>query len=185
MASEDAEVRLYQLRAAVEATERCFGPEATSAVTASVAPGLRSVLDSVATSMSWTPVRHMIDWSLAVWDGPAAHDRAAMVEYTQRQVDAGFGRIRRALLAVATPRLLLERAPDLWEKDNRGGHVRVDIGDHRASWTLVEHPYCDVPHARAAMAEVIRYCVELTRARDVTESHGLSGGAFEVTVRWR
>ena len=185
MTSQEPETRLYQLRAAAEATEHCFGREARQSVTASVSPELRSALESVATGMSWTPVRHVIDWSMAVWEGPANYDRAAMVEFTQRQVDMGFGRLRRALIALASPRLLLERAPELWEKDNRGGQVSIDVGDHRATWRLVDHPYCAVPQARATMAEVLRYVVELTRARDVTESHGLSGGALEVIVRWK
>lgn len=187
MAATDpgCEVRLYQLRAAVAAAQDCFGKEAARAVEESMSAAFSEALAPVETGMSWTPVQHMIDWSLAVWEGPAGRERPLMVDYTRRQVALGFGRLRRALIAVASPRLLLTRAPELWDKDNRGGKVSVQLGEHEGVWTLVDHPYCEVPHARAAMAEVLRYCVELTRARDVTESHGLYRGALEVRVRWR
>ena len=185
MATEEAAVRLYQVRAAIAAAEQFFGKEAADSVLAAMSPEFQRVVASVETSMSWTPVRHLIEWSLGVWEAPAGRDRDTMVAYTRLQLDEGFGRIRRAILKVVSPRRLLERAPELWNKDNRGGSVTVEVGDQEGTWTLTDHPYCELPHARASMAEVLRYCLELTRARDVTETHGLYDGSLRVVVRWR
>lgn len=182
---EAPSIRFYQLRASVDASKALFGESATAAVAQSMSSDVRSTLDGVGTAMSWIPVQHLIDWTFGVWEGPAERNRETMVTYTRRQVDLGFGRVRRALLTLVSPRQLLGRAPELWERDNIGGVVSVDVAESQAEWTLSEHPYCDTPHARASMAEVLRYCIELTRAKDVTATHGLYVGALRVTLRWR
>ncbi len=39
--------------------------------------------------------------------------------------------------------------------------------------------------ARASMAGVLTYCIEMTRAKDVSGTHGLYLGSLRVTLRWR
>ena len=51
---------------------------------------------------------------------------------------------------------------------------------------LRDHPYTETPQARAGYAEMVRYVIELTRAKDVTETHSLlAPGVLEIKVRWK
>ena len=55
----------------------------------------------------------------------------------------------------------------------------------RAIFLLSDHPYTETPQARATMAEILRYNIELTRAKNVTETHARRvDGALEVKVKW-
>ncbi len=178
-------IRYYQLGASVDAAKQQFGDEATAAVVQAMPEDVQKTISDISTAMSWIPVENLITWTFGVWEGPAERSRDTMVEYTRRQVDLGFGRVRRALLTMVSPKMLLNRAPELWDRDNRGGRVTVEVDDKQAVWTLSDHPYCETPHARASMAEVLIYCIEMTRAKNVSGTHGLYLGSLRVTLRWQ
>ena len=51
---------------------------------------------------------------------------------------------------------------------------------------LRQHPYTETPQGRAGIAEMLRYILELSRAKGVTETHSLvAPGVLEIKVRWR
>jgi hypothetical protein len=51
---------------------------------------------------------------------------------------------------------------------------------------LQDHPYVTDALARRTFAEMIRYMLGLSRAKDVRETHGLDGAnGLAVTVSWR
>jgi hypothetical protein len=180
-------VRRYQASAGIESIQDLWGDRGVDDVRARVAlESLPELFGNRAPSTSFFPVRHLINLGFAVWEGPARRDRDRFARYLQRQADFGFGRVRRAVLSLYSPTALLERAPELWSRDNDGGTVTTEVAPHEATWRLVRHPYCEAPQTRASMAEAVRYCVELTRARNVTESHLVDReGGLLVRVKWQ
>jgi hypothetical protein len=90
-------------------------------------------------------------------------------------------------LSLASPATLLSRAGAIWKEDHTHGTLDVELhdGGKGTSLRLREHPYTEIPQARAAIAEVLRYDVALTRAKNVTESHRLEReGVLLVRVQW-
>jgi hypothetical protein len=139
------------------------------------------------TTLSWYPTRYVVDWDTAKMAGPARGDEEAFRRSVQRGTDLGFGRIRRALLSFATPVILAERAADLWRHDHTHGALSVDSSrrsEGAARVTLTDHPFTEAPIARVAFAEVMRHVLSLSRARNVRETHAMSGDALVVALTW-
>ena len=134
----------------------------------------------------WVPERYIIAWSFAVWEGPARRTRAKYERFSQRWMDDGFGRLRRAILNLASPRILIERAPVMWREDHTHGSLEYELeGERSVTLRLHDSPYCEVPQSRAAMAECFRYSISLARASDVTETHALEApGVLRVRLSW-
>jgi hypothetical protein len=138
-------------------------------------------------ALSWYPSRYVIDWDTAKMAGPARGDEEAFRRSVDRGTDLGFGRIRRAFLSFATPVLLANKAAELWRHDHTHGTLTVDStnrAEGRARVTLVGHPFVGAPVSRSAFAEVLRYILSLSRARNVRETHALTGEALVVALTW-
>lgn len=132
----------------------------------------------------WVLERDIIAWCFATWEGPANRDRLRYTEFIQRQTDLGFGRIRRFLISIASPGMLLQKAGDLWKQDHTHGDLKVDMEPKKATLTLRDHPYTETPQSRATIAEVFRYTISLTRTA-VFETHKLQEpGVIVVSLRW-
>jgi hypothetical protein len=59
---------------------------------------------------------------------------------------------------------------------------------HGNCGTLVlrDHPYTETPQGRTAITEMLRYIVELSRARSPTATHALvSPGVLQMKIRWK
>lgn len=134
----------------------------------------------------WCSERAMIALTFGIWEGPADRRRARLEVWLWRTVDNTFGRIRRAFLAMATPEKLIEHAPRFWKSDRTSGVLEGRVlGAGRGVFTLRDHPYTETPQARATVAEMLRYLVELTRTPNVTETHALvEPGVLEVRIKW-
>jgi hypothetical protein len=50
---------------------------------------------------------------------------------------------------------------------------------------LSKTPFARTPHTRAAVSEVYRYGVSLTRAKDVREWHAFEDGALVIHMSWK
>jgi hypothetical protein len=95
--------------------------------------------------------------------------------------------VRRAFLSFATPVLLAQRAAELWRHDHTHGQLVLDPDESipgRRRVTLTEHPFVETPLSRTSFAEVMRYVLSLSRARNVRETHALSAGALVVDLTW-
>jgi hypothetical protein len=137
--------------------------------------------------LSWYPTRYVVDWDVAKMDGPAHGDEAAFRRSVDRGTDLGFGRVRRAFLSFATPILLANKAAELWRHDHTHGALLIDASrraEGRARLTLTDHPFVGTALSRLAFAEVMRYVLSLSRARNVRESHAMSGEGLVVALTW-
>ena len=133
----------------------------------------------------WVPERVAIAWCFALWEGRAARDRARYVAWLQRMTDLSFGRVRRLLLGMASPERLFTMSSKLWREDHTSGTMEGHCEGKRGVFVLRDHPYNDTPQARATIAENLRYIIELTRAKNVVETHARRiDGALEVKLKW-
>jgi hypothetical protein len=137
-------------------------------------------------ALSWYPTRYLMEWDVAKMAGPCAGDEEAFRRSIRRATDLGFGRVRRAFLKVATPVLLAQRAAELWSHDHTHGTLSLEPEQvpGRRRVTLEGHPFTTTQLGRVAMAEVLRYILSLSRARNVRETHGMHGEALVITLSW-
>lgn len=135
---------------------------------------------------AWVAERHVIALGDAAWDGPCGRDRATFHRWVDHMIDYGFGRVRRVLLSLANPPMLLRRAPDLWREDHTHGTFGyVPLAVDSARITLRDHPYIDSPVQRDAFAEALRHAMSLCNIRGVTaEETPAPRGALYVVLRW-
>lgn len=134
----------------------------------------------------WIPERSLIAMGIGMWTGPAKRSRPDYFRFLHKTTDMSFGRVRKAILGVGSPEKVISMADELWKSDHTHGSWETHVAPNRARMVLFGHPYCDTPHGRTSLAEQIRYIVHLTRAREVTASHGLlKPGAMEITLRWK
>jgi hypothetical protein len=178
--------RMYVL-AMPEAAAIVWGKEALPDLAVRLPDDVRRDTLEQTNAETWMPERYVIAWSFAVWEGPAARDREAFKRFLRAQVDLTFGRVRRALLSLASPEMLLARAGAIWKEDHTHGTLEVEMHEAKngATLRLHDHPYTTLPQARAAIAEVLRYDVSLTRAKNVIESHRLErDGVLLIRLQW-
>jgi hypothetical protein len=185
--SDEPLIRRWVLRAYRSAAHALYDANELATIAANLPDDARAeTYDPPILHAEWLPDRYVIAWSFAVWDGPAKRTRAGYVRFSQKWMDLGFGRLRRALLNLASPRLLIERAPTMWREDHSHGNLEYEFeGEKAAVLRLRDSPYCELPQSRAAMAECFRYSISLARAKDVSETHALeSPGVLRVRLSW-
>jgi hypothetical protein len=133
----------------------------------------------------WHDLGDLIAWHRAVWEGPARRDEKLMTQHIHATVDRGFGRVKRFLLSVSTPRSLAPRVAALWRDEYSTGRLEATFPeDHAVQLALRDHPYVDDPLMRYVIAEVFRYVLSMTRVNKVTVSYGMLDAALVVTLRW-
>ncbi len=162
-----------------------YGEPGLQALGARMTPDCkRLTIDAVQVPSIWLPERLVIEWYQVVYGGPAKAEMPAFNRYLDKMIDHGFGRVRKALLNLLTPPKLLEKARDLWRHDHTHGIFKVDIKPNSAIITLREHPYVADDLSRAAIAEIYRHCVNLSRTKVVSEKHAFSDGVLQVDLAW-
>lgn len=142
----------------------------------------------IPSTQDWFPIRHMISWGFAVWEGPAKREREIMTRFVRHQWDLSHGVVRRLLLHMASPQVVVSRLAKLWTEDNTGGVLEATLDDDErgASIVIRDTQWAETPHARASMAEVYRHAFSQTRARDVTETHAADGPKdLSIKLRWK
>jgi hypothetical protein len=80
------------------------------------------------------------------------------------------------------------RAPSLWRHDHTHGELVVDFASDlkRANVKLVDHVHATYEIGWITSAEIFRYVLALTRARDVTSAHRRAGARIlEIDLEWR
>jgi hypothetical protein len=133
----------------------------------------------------WIPLEDLIAWHVAVWNGPAKLEEATMTRHARLTVDQGFGRVKRVVIAALSPHLLATRVAALWRDEYSTGQLEtLAVEDNSVQLALYHHPYVDIPLMRYIIAEVYRYVLSMTRARNVSVTHAVRGSALIVTLRW-
>jgi hypothetical protein len=133
----------------------------------------------------WILLEDLIAWHQAVWNGPAKRNEKIMTEHIHATVDQGFGRVKRVLLSMSTPHSLAPRVVKLWRDEYSTGRLESSLLETRSiHLTLSDHPYVDSQLMRFVIAEVYRYVLSLTHAKEVTAVHAVRDSTLVVVLRW-
>lgn len=134
----------------------------------------------------WIPLGDLIAWHEAVWDGQAKRDQKVMLAHAHRTVDQGFGRVKRAVISLANAATLAPRVAALWNDEYSTGTLTAAALEPRST-TLVlsDHPYVHHELMRMIITEVFRYVLSLTRTKNVSATHLVSGNRLLVALNWR
>jgi hypothetical protein len=146
----------------------------------------QATIEEIVVATQWLPERHVLEWTEAVWNGPARRRAPELRRWVDTRIDLGFGRVRVLLLKVITPAGLAERGASLWRHDHSTGIWRGATFEGRGVITLSDHPYTTTEVGRLAIAEVFRYLVALVRGpRNVREEHAVDAtGVLTVKLAW-
>ena len=136
---------------------------------------------------TWVSERSFIAFHIAIFEGVAGHDRETYNRIIRRTTEMSFGVVRKLLVSMASPRRIFESGPAIWKADHTHGvlECRLHESGHRGVLALRDSPFTESPHARAGLAENLRYVLELSGAKGAIETHGPAGpGVLEIKVRW-
>ncbi len=167
------------------ACELMWGPEGYAAVRSSLPPEVTERTAGMRPLPDWVALDDLIAWHMAVWNGPAQRDEKIMTEHIRTTVDQGFGRVRRALLSMSTPKTLAPRTVSLWHEEFSTGRLEASKVEGRSvQLTLSDHPYVEHSLMRSVISEVFRYVVSLTQVENVTVVHAVRDAKLVVILRW-
>jgi hypothetical protein len=162
-----------------------WGPQGMEAIARGLPPDVRERTAGMRPLSEWIPLDDLIEWHLAVWNGPADRSEQVFTRHIRATVDQGFGRVKRFLLSVSTPHTLAPRVAALWRDEYSTGSLAVTrMGDRSVQLSLSDHPYVDIPLMQYVIAEVYRHVVSLTQVKDVSEVHAIRDAALVVVLRW-
>lgn len=166
-------VRGHTLTAFFAALRELHGERTAFAMMAELPPRVRAATEREA---EWLPLEFVVAWLEAAWEGPLARDHAALVRCVDRMMELGFGRVRRVLLAIATPQGVVRRASELWRGELSDGRmVSYSTSATSARFVLYEHPFLENQLTRDVSAEAIRYALALAGAKN---ARVVAGGAL-------
>jgi hypothetical protein len=167
------------------ACERLWGRAGYERICEALPPAVRERTAGMLPLPKWNAVEDLIAWHHAVWNGPAGHDEKVMTQHIHATVDQGFGRVKKFLLSVSTPRSLAPRVAALWREEYSTGRLEATFPEERAvHLTLSDHPYVDDPLMRFVISEVFRYVLSMTRIKRVSVAYGGRASSLEVVLRW-
>jgi hypothetical protein len=163
-----------------------FGVDALALVVSKLPSDVRrDTVEAGGLAGDWLPWTHFVAWHEAVWETAAARSHAELDRWSQARIDYGFGVVHRALMRIATPRMLASRAHALWRGDHSHGDVVAEVAEKSCVVTLTGHPFVEHPVVRASLAEVTRHFLSRIGLRDVTKRYWLdeSGPAASLVTR--
>ncbi len=137
--------------------------------------------------LRWYPSSHVVAWHRAMYEGPCKYDEREFADVVQRSLDYSMGIVRRTLMRVLTPEILIEQAARLWREFQTHGEMTVTrLGQGSVRMTLAGHPFVEDPVSRKVVAIMSRHMAARSRAKEVRESHAMdAAGRLVVTVSWR
>jgi hypothetical protein len=173
-----------RVRDTVEATRDLWGGPAVDEVMAAIDGDARAVFGA-SVAPRWVAETIYMQWTQAVWDGPAKREAAALARWVDRLTDRGFGTARRMLMSLASPWVIVRRAGALWRTEHSHGELAaVPLVGSSVRFELRDHPFTSTEVIAAATSEAFRHIVYRCRVRWATETHELDGGALLVEIRW-
>jgi hypothetical protein len=165
-----------------------WGKPALDAVIASLPPEVvRETSAPEFVPIRWYPTAYLCAWQTAIYEGTAKGEDAAYAACIDRSLDLAIGGVRRLFLKIVTPRAIAERAGDMWRHFHSHGKISVEWRTETSGRILLgDHLYAGDRVGRRTFAEMIRYMLALSRAREVRETHGIDGsGRLTVSVSWQ
>jgi hypothetical protein len=147
-------------------------------------------VDELLLATAWTPVADVIDWYIAVWEGPAGRSEPLFSRFLARSVDFGFARVRRDLLKLGNFEQLPARMPSLWRRQHTHGELSGQMVTNAQGVAigvvirLRDHPLVETPLARLGIAETWRKILSVARGRPVKQTHTMDGETLVATLTW-
>jgi len=167
------------------ASAQLWGEAGMSAISRELPADVRDRTAGILPLPDWIPLEDLIAWHMAVWNGPAKREEVLMTRHARLTVDHGFGRVKRLLIGALTPRALAARVATLWRDEYSTGRLEIRaLNERSVQLALTDHAYVEIPLMRMIIAEVYRYVLSMTRAKNVTVSHFVRDGALLVNLRW-
>jgi len=169
------------------AARKLWGAEGLAQCAERMSAEARSAcMDPLVITSEMLPERFVLEWYNVAWEGPAQRDREVYNAFLDRMMDHGFGAVRKLLLRLATPGLVIQKCGELWRHDHTHGELTYQLtGPCSAAVVLSDHPYVKTALARSSIAEVYRYALSLSSANDARSQHHLQGEArLIVRLTW-
>jgi hypothetical protein len=182
----EPQLKRYFAVASRDALREQWGEAGVQATAAMLEPRIRDDVLAERPAI-WVPERSFIAFHIAVFEGVAGHDREVYARLVRRATELSFGVVRRLLVSLASPRRVFDSGPAMWRADHTHGvlECRLHESGKQGVLSLRDSPFTESPHARAGLAENLRYVVELSGAKGVVETHALaSPGVLEIKLRW-
>jgi len=133
----------------------------------------------------WVPERALIAFNFALWEGPVDRARPRYEKWLHTMTDMSFGVVKRLVLSMASPEKVLLASGEMWKADHTHGVMTGRCDGKRGMVTLTGSEFVATPQARAGMAEMSRYILQLAGAKGVVEKHALvPPGVLEIKLRW-
>jgi hypothetical protein len=133
----------------------------------------------------WVRERALIAFNFALWEGPVDRNRQRYERWLHAMTDMSFGVVKRLVLSLASPEKVLLVSGEMWKADHTHGVMTGHCEGKRGTLTLAGSAFVETPQARAGMAEMTRYIMQLAGAKGVVEKHALvPPGVLEVKLRW-
>jgi hypothetical protein len=168
------------------ACEQMWGARGLDAIARGLHRDVRERTAGMRPLPDWIPLDDLVAWHVAVWEGPAERNETVFMRHVRATVDQGFGRVKRFLLSVSTPRSLAPRVAALWRDEYSTGRLEVSrMEDRIVELSLSGHPYVELPLMQSVIAEVYRYVVSLTQVKEVSGVHVVRDDRLVVIVRWQ
>jgi hypothetical protein len=184
-AADEPRQKRYYFRAAVDAAREIWGEQGVQDAAGRM-PARERAEFFAEPLPEWAPTRAMIAFNFALWEGPVRRDKPIYFSWLRRTTDLSFGRVKKLFLSMATPEKLITSAGSIWKGDHTSGTLDGMVHGKTGTLVLRHHPYTETPQARAAIAEMLRYAVELTRAKGATATCALiAPAALQIKIRWR
>jgi hypothetical protein len=167
------------------ASDQLWGEKGMQAITENLPPDVRERTAGLRPLPDWIPLGDLIAWHVAAWNGPAQQDEKLMLAHARLTVDQGFGRVKRALISMATAHTLAPRVAALWgDEYSTGSLTTTALQPKSVTLVLHDHPYVDHPLMRTIIAEVFRYVLSLSRTKNVSNIHMTLQGTLRVVLSW-
>ncbi len=145
----------------------------------------RAVCDEIVLPVSWYPETYFESCCEIVWHQLAREQDGPFFDFVHRSVDSGWTIVHRAVMRLATPRLLAGRAPALWRHDHTHGELSVDFRETSGTVRIERYPYPRGSIMHHGQMEALRHILSHARVRDVRAKRHDEGGAdFVATYEW-
>ena len=182
--SAEPKIKRFYAAAARDAVRALWGDDGVADVAARMSDDDRDAMLAPHLPL-WVRERAFIAFSFALWEGPVGRTRERYERWLHTMTDMSFGVVKRLVLSMASPQKVFLSSGDLWKADHTHGTMAGRVDGHRGIITLTDSPYVETPQGRAAIAELLRYILELAGAKGVIEKHVLvPPGTLEVKFRW-
>src|SRR5579872_4152667 len=119
-------MKRYYLRAGIDAARTLWGEGGLDDVRARMPEPERDEFFAERPP-DWITTRSMIAFNFALWEGPAARNKARYFPWVRLTTDLSFGRVKKLFLSMASPEKLVLSSGDLWKAEQTAGTLEGSV----------------------------------------------------------